>query len=213
MMKKLKKLFKDYFLTGLIVVIPGYISFLIIVALVRKMDGIINLLPPKYHPDTYLPFHVPGLGFIFTIILIFLVGVLFTNIVGKKFLKFLEDKLVTKIPFVRTIYKSSKNIIETVFSDKSQSFKEVVLVEYPRKGCFALAFITSYLENSSELKRSINSREKILSIFLPTTPNPTSGFLLYLPESEVIKLKMDVETAFKIIISGGIIKDEEKIYK
>ncbi len=212
MMKKLKKLFKDYFLTGLIVVIPGYISVVIIVALVRKMDGIINLLPPKYHPDTYLPFHIPGLGFIFTIILIFLVGILFANIIGKKILKFLEDKLVTKIPLVRTIYKSSKNIIETVFSDKSQSFKEVVLVEYPRKGCFALAFITSYLENNSELKRNINSREKILSIFLPTTPNPTSGFLLYLPESEVIKLKMDVETAFKIIISGGIIKDEEKIY-
>ena len=199
-MKKLKKILKDYFLTGLIVIIPGYISVIIIVALIKKMDGIINLLPPKYHPDTYLPFHIPGLGVIVTIFLIFLVGVIFANIIGKTILKFLEDKFVTKIPFISTIYKSAKNIIETIFSDKSQSFKEVVLVEYPRKGCFALAFITSYLDNRSEIKTKINSRERILSIFLPTTPNPTSGFLLYLPESEVIKLNIDVETAFKIII-------------
>ena len=211
-MKTLKKIIKNYFLTGLIVIIPTYISIVIIFAIIRKMDGIINLLPPKFHPDTYLPFHIPGLGFIFTIILIFIVGMLFANIIGKRILKFLEDKLVLKIPLVGTIYKSSKHIIETVFSDKSQSFKEVVLVEYPRKGCYALAFITSYLNKNSEINEKIKE-ERILSIFLPTTPNPTSGFLLYLPENEVKRLNIDVETAFRIIISGGIIKDEKEIYK
>ncbi len=210
-MKRIKKLLKDYFFTGLIVIIPGYISVIILIAIIRKMDGIINLLPPKFHPDTYLPFHVPGLGVIVTILLIFLIGIIFANIVGKKILKFLEEKLVIRIPLIGTIYKSAKNIIETLFSDKSKSFKEVVLVEYPRKGSYAIAFITSYLEKENEVAHKIND-EKILSIFLPTTPNPTSGFLLFLPEDEVIRLDMDVETAFKIIISGGIIKDEKDIH-
>jgi len=209
-MKKLKKALKNYFLTGLVVIIPGYISFIIIVTIIKKMDGIINLLPPKFHPYTYLPFHIPGLGFIFTLILIILVGIIFTNIVGKSILNFLENKIVTKIPFIRTIYKSAKNIIETIFSEKSLSFREVVLVEYPKKGTYVIGFITSKPEKDNEITKSIG--DELLSIFVPTTPNPTSGFLLYVPENEVKKLKMSVEDAFKIIISGGIITDEKDIY-
>ncbi len=209
-MKKIKKIIKNYFLTGLIVIIPGYISIVIIITIIKKMDGIINLLPPKFHPDTYLPFHIPGLGVIFTILLIFLVGIVFANIVGKTILNFLEDRFVVKIPFIGTIYKSAKNIITTIFSDKSTSFKEVVLVEYPRKGVFAIAFITSYCNRNNEISKKIGGG--VISVFVPTTPNPTSGFLLYLREDEVIRLNMDVETAFKIIISGGIISDEKDIY-
>ena len=211
-MNKIKKILKSYFLTGLIVIIPGYISIIIIVAIIKKMDGIVNLLPAKFHPNTYLPFHIPGLGVIITILLIFLIGLIFTNIIGRTILNFLEEKFVTRIPLIRTIYKSAKNIIETIFSDKSKSFKEVVLVEYPRKNCYAIAFITSYLNNKNEVNEKIG-KDKILSVFLPTTPNPTSGFLLFLSESDIIRLNMDVETAFKIIISGGIIKDEKKVYK
>ncbi len=213
-MKKIKKILKNYFLTGLIVIIPGYISVVILITLIKKMDGIINLLPPKFHPDTYLPFHIPGLGVIITILLIIFVGLIFTNIIGKSILNFLENKIVTKIPFIRTIYKGAKNIIETILSDETVSFKEVVLVEYPKKGTYALGFITSKPSKNNEIVNKIGHDKNIITVFVPTTPNPTSGFLLYVDENEIKRLNISVETAFKMIVSGGIISDgEEIIYK
>jgi uncharacterized membrane protein len=207
-MKKRRSL-KDYFFAGLIVVIPGYISFYILVALINKMDNIIELLPTKYHPETYLPFKIPGLGAIITFILIFIIGVVFTNILGRKLLSFIENKIFRKIPFIGPIYKGTKQVIETIFSDNTKSFKEVVLIEYPKKDSYAIAFVTGYL-TSGEIHRKIGS-SRTVSLFVPTTPNPTSGFLLLLPEDKIIKLNIPVETAFKIIISGGVLTEEISI--
>ena len=206
MIKKIRKKIRDYFLTGLAVIIPGYISFYIVLALINKMDSVIELLPKKYHPETYLHFKIPGLGTIVTFILIFMLGVIFTNIFGRKFLSFMENKILKQIPFIGTIYKGTKQIIETIFADNTKSFKEVVLIEYPKKDSYALAFITGYLENG-EIHDSINV-PRTISLFVPTTPNPTSGFLLLIPENKVTKLNLSVETAFRIIISGGVLTEE-----
>ncbi len=210
-MKKNGRSLKDYFFAGLIVVIPGYISFYILVALIDKMDSIIELLPMKYQPETYLHFKIPGLGAIITFILIFLIGVIFTNILGKKLLSFIENKVFRKIPFIGPIYKGTKQVIETIFSDNTKSFKEVVLIEYPKKDSYAIAFVTGYLVKG-EIHRKIGGKRTV-SLFVPTTPNPTSGFLLMLPEEKIIKLNISVETAFKIIISGGVLTEEESIDK
>ena len=206
MFRKLKKIIRDYFLAGLAVIVPGYISFYIVVALIGKMDSIIGLLPKKYHPETYLHFKIPGLGAIITILLIFILGILFKNFLGKQFLLFVENKIFKQIPLVGTIYKGTKQIIETIFSDNTQSFKEVVLIEYPKEDSYALAFITGYLEHG-EIHDKIKT-PRTVSLFVPTTPNPTSGFLLLIPEDKVIKLDMNVETAFRIIISGGVLTEE-----
>ncbi len=210
-MKKRRRSLKDYFFAGLIVVIPGYISFYILVALIKKMDSFIELLPVKYHPETYLPFKIPGLGAMVTFILIFLIGVVFTNILGKKLLSFVENKFFRKIPFIGPIYKGTKQVIETIFSDNTKSFKEVVLIEYPKKDSFAIAFVTGYL-STGNIHDKIGP-QKTVSLFVPTTPNPTSGFLLMLPEDKIIKLDISIETAFKIIISGGVLTEEDAIGK
>jgi uncharacterized membrane protein len=208
MVKKRKSL-KDYFFAGLIIIIPGYISFYILMTIIKKMDSIIGLIPPKYHPETYLHFEIPGLGAIITFLLIFLIGVIFTNIVGKKLLSFIENRIFKKIPFIGPIYRGTKQIIETIFSDNKKSFKEVALIEYPKENSYALAFITGYLEKG-EINKNTKS-ERSIAVFVPTTPNPTSGFLLILPEKKVKKIDISVETAFKIIISGGVLTEEEAI--
>ncbi len=204
-MGKIRKKIRDYFFTGLIVIVPGYISFYIVVALIKKMDSFIGLLPVKYHPETYLPFKIPGLGAIVTFLLIFIIGIIFTNIFGKKFLAFIENKFFKQIPFIGPIYKGIKQIIETIFSQDTKSFKEVVLIEYPKKDSYALAFITGVLEQG-EIQEKIGY-PKVVTVFVPTTPNPTSGFLLLIPQDKIIKLNISVERAFKIIISGGVLTE------
>ncbi len=202
----LKKKLKSYFFTGLIVIVPGYITFYIVYLIIRKMDSFIQLLPSKYHPETYLHFKIPGLGAIATFLLILIVGILFTNIFGKKILGFLEDKFVKQIPFVGSIYKGTKQIIETIFSHDTTSFKEVILVEFPKEGCFAIAFITNYLETSITDYNGVT--KKFVAVFLPTTPNPTSGYLMILPEDKVIKTNMSIDAAFRMIISGGVLAEK-----
>jgi uncharacterized membrane protein len=206
-MGKIRKKIRDYFFTGLIVIVPGYISFYIVVALIKKMDSFIELLPVKYHPETYLPFKIPGLGAIATFLLIFIVGIIFTNIFGRKILLFVENKFFKQIPFIGPIYKGIKQVIETIFSQDTKSFKEVVLIEYPKEDSYAIAFITGLIEHG-EIRDKIH-HPKVVTVFVPTTPNPTSGFLLLIPSDKVIKLDITVETAFKIIISGGVLTEED----
>jgi len=208
MIKKIKKILRDYFLGGLIVIVPGYISFYIVIAIIKKMDRIIEVLPPKYNPETYLPFKIPGLGAIATILLILLTGFLFKNIIGRSFLSIIENRILKQIPLVGTIYRGTKQILAAIFSDTTKSFKEVALIEYPKKDSYALAFVTGYLEKG-EISSKIEG-ERTVALFVPTTPNPTSGFLLLLPENKIKKLNINVETAFKIIISGGVLTEEGK---
>ena len=201
----MKEFLKRNFWAGILVLVPISLTIYIIVIIFRAVDRILAYLPAKYNPQTYLPFPVPGLGLIFAFLIIMLVGFIARNYIGSKIIGLWEG-LVNKIPFVRSIYVATKQLIETIFLKTDQNFRRVVLVEYPRKGVYALAFTTGMSKGEIQDK----THKKVVNVFVPTTPNPTSGFYLLVPEEELIFLEMNVEDAFKLIISGGIVTPEEK---
>ncbi len=196
----MKKSIKRYFVTGLVIVIPLYISFYVFMTIVNFIDSIVYLLPVPLRPDTYLPFHIPGIGLVITAVGIFLVGVVATNFLGKKLVD-LGEKILDWIPLLRTIYRATKQFMQTFFRKDSAGFSRVVLLEYPRKGIYSLAFVTS--RTKGEMQEMTG--EDTINVFIPTTPNPTSGFYLAVPEKDVRPLNMSVEDAFKVIMSGGVI--------
>jgi len=187
----MKKTFKNIFLTGIIATVPVGVTAYIIFIMIKMMDNLLRIIPPKFQPDNVLSFHIPGLGVIFTIVLIFMVGLVVKSFVGNKFIQ-LGEWILGKIPFISGV--------------KSQSFKRVVLIEYPRKGIYSVAFVTGVSEGEVQAKTS----QQNINLFIPTTPNPTSGFYIMIPESDVINLDMTVEEAFTLIISGGIISPPER---
>ena len=204
MLKRIKHHLRTYFLTGLLIVVPVGISIWFLQIIINWTDKRLALLPPFLHPNTYLPFPIPGLGLIITIVSVFLIGIVTTNFIGRYFIS-LGEKMVDKIPLVRTIYILVKQVMETIFNKDKESFKRVVLIEYPRKGLYSIAFVTSVARGEVQRKTSAN----VINVFVPTTPNPTSGFLIMVPEEDTIKLDMDVESAFKLIISGGMVSEKE----
>lgn len=199
---------RTYFLTGVVVVAPIAITIYLSYAFVSFVDANVTpLIPARYNPDTYLPFSVPGVGVLIVIIGMILIGFLTANYLGRSLLHY-GERIVARMPVVRSIYKALKQIMETVLAQSSSSFREVVLVEYPRRGMWAVAFVTSTAEG--EVKDGHD--EPIISVFLPTTPNPTSGFLLFVPKSDLKYLNMSVEEGVKLVISAGMIwpSDEEQ---
>ena len=199
-MKKIKKkrsltlILRNYFITGVVVLIP--IGFTIYLS--KVLIGISsNIIPENINPNNYLPFEIPGIEIIISIILITIVGGLSLSFLGKRILKLIDD-LFKRIPFLRTIYSAILQMTET-FSKKDNDKKSVVLIEYPRKGVWAVGFATK--ENKSEMAQKTN--QKLINVFVPTTPNPTSGFLLMFPIDEVIYLNMTFEEASKFIVSAG----------
>ena len=199
MAKKQKKrslalILRNYFITGVVVLIPiGFTLYLskILIGISSKV------IPQNLNPNSYLPFAIPGLEIIISIIFITIVGGLSLSFLGKKILKLIDD-LFKRIPFLRTIYSAILQMTET-FSKKDDDKKSVVLVEYPRKGVWAVGFATR--ENKTEMSAKVN--KKLINVFVPTTPNPTSGFLLMFPIDEVIYLNMTFEEASKFIVSAG----------
>jgi uncharacterized membrane protein len=200
--------FKKYFITGLLVVVPLYITVYILTFIVGLMDNVFNILPPILRPDTYLPFRIPGLGIVLTVIGITIVGVLAQNFVGR-WLVGLGDKFFIKIPFLSVIYNATKQFMETFFKEGHQGFERVVIFEFPRKGVYSMGFVTG--ETKGELKSKTEG--DTISIFLPTTPNPTSGYYIMVPKKDIIELDMQVEDAFKVIMTGGIVVPEHFAYK
>ena len=185
---------RNYFITGVVVLIPiGFTLYLskILIGISSK------LIPGNLNPNSYLPFKIPGIEILISIILITIVGGISLSFLGKKILKIIDD-LFKRIPFLRTIYSAIVQMTET-FSKSGGSKKSVVLVEYPRKGVWAVGFATK--ENKGEMSDKANKR--LLNVFIPTTPNPTSGFLLMFPVDEVIYLNMSFEEASKFIVSAG----------
>jgi uncharacterized membrane protein len=168
------------------------------------MDVVLKYVPAKYLPDTYLPFHIPGIGLILVIIIILAVGVLFRNLVGRRVVHFWEN-MVDRIPIARIIYSGVKQLLESFFLQKNDAFKRVALLEYPRRGTYVIGFLTG--ESKGEVQSKTD--KKMMNVFIPTTPNPTSGFYILIPEDELIILNMTVEDAFKLIISGGIFSPPE----
>jgi uncharacterized membrane protein len=189
------------FFTGLLVIAPILITFYIIKFTVSLVDNAVtSLFPSKYAPSNYLPYDIPGIELIFGTLALILFGILIRNYVGVKLLSWGEHVLHS-IPGVRNIYGAVKQIIETLSTSNSSSFREVVLIEYPRKGVWVVAFVTGRTEG--EIQRL--HEDELVNIFVPTTPNPTSGFLLFLPRRELTPLQMSVEQGVKLVISAGII--------
>ncbi|MFQ5901573.1 MAG: DUF502 domain-containing protein [Thermodesulfobacteriota bacterium] len=203
MLKAVRAGFKKYFLAGILVVAPLYLSYYILSILVGFMDHLLTFLPAKFHPDNYLPFHIPGLGVIITVLFVFFVGLIATNIFGKKVLHAWEG-LLARIPLIRSVYTGTKQFIETLFVTNNGDFKKVVMIEYPRKGLYSIGFVTGY--GTGEVQNL--TEERVVNVFIPTTPNPTSGWYVLVPEEDAIHLKMSVEEAFKLIISGGMVSPE-----
>ena len=192
---------RAYFLTGILITAPlfitGYLAWLFIGFVDAKVTP---LLPEQYNPESYLPFGVPGLGLIILFVFLTIVGAVTAGFFGKLWLRFTE-RLLNRMPVVRNIYSAVKQILETVLAQQSSAFREAVLVEYPRRGLWAIAFITGRTEGEVQNV----TEEECINIFLPTTPNPTSGFLLFVPKKDLISLNMSTEEAIKMVISGGII--------
>ena len=192
--KSLSLTLRNYFITGVVVLIP--IGFTLYLS--KILIGISsNLIPKNLNPNHYLPFDIPGIEILISILLITIVGGLSLSFFGRRILKLIDD-LFKKIPFLRTIYSAILQMTES-FSNKDSDKKSVVLVEYPRKGVWAVGFATK--ENKSEMAEKTN--QKLLNVFVPTTPNPTSGFLLMFPLDEVIYLNMSFEEASRFIVSAG----------
>jgi uncharacterized membrane protein len=195
-MKKLRR----YLVAGVLVWAPLAVTFLLLRIAVNLMDKTLAVLPRQYQPDELLGFHIPGLGVILTFLVLFITGMLAANFVGRYVVGGWES-LMDRIPVVRSVYSAAKNFAEIVFSDSSESFKKVLLIEYPRKGLYSLAFQTS-----SELGE-VQGRtgEDIVCCFVPTTPNPTSGIVIMVPRKDITVLDMDVDEALKMIISLGVV--------
>ncbi|SFN12130.1 DUF502 domain-containing protein [Thermodesulforhabdus norvegica] len=201
--KSLKDKIRNYFIAGILTVVPLSISVYVIVLILKNADRVFNIIPEKVNPKTYLPFPIPGLGIFIVVFGVFIVGVLVKNYVGGKIVAFGEN-IVYRIPLVRPLYSAVKQLLTAIFSQSNDTFRRVVLIEYPRKGIYAIAFVTGMPSGEVQEK----THQKVINVFLPTTPNPTSGFYLLVPESEVIPLTMTVEEAFKVIVSGGVVAPE-----
>ena len=192
---------RNYFITGIVVLIPIGITLYLTKFFISISS---NLIPSRINPNTYLPFDIPGLEILLAIIFITLVGGLSLSFIGKKFLQLVND-LFKRIPILRTIYSAIGQMTETLAPKKGQK-KSVVLVEYPRKGSWAVGFATK--KNEGEISKKTNSN--LINVFVPTTPNPTSGFLLMFPKDEIIYLDMSFEEASKFIVSAGTSNPEAK---
>jgi uncharacterized membrane protein len=195
-------MFRRYFIAGLLVLLPIWVTLLIINFVVHLVDQSLSLLPRGAHPDVVLGVHIPGLGIIFGIALVFFTGMLVTNFIGTWFLA-LWESLLARIPLVRSIYMAVKQVLSTLFAPGGEAFRKVLLIEYPRKDVWTIAFQTGTGFTMPPGKGTED--EELLTVFVPTTPNPTAGFLLLVPKQQVVELKMSIDQALKYIISLGVV--------
>lgn len=192
---------RGYFMAGVLVTAPtGITCYLAWLFLVFVDDKIKPLIPARYNPEYYLPFSIPGLGLIVLLVGLTAVGMLAAGLIGRTLLR-IGESIVQRMPIVRGVYSASKQVIETVVGQNATSFREVVLIEFPRRECWVVGFITGVAKG--EIGRLAD--EEVVNVFVPTTPNPTGGYVLFLPRREVIPLKMSVEDGLKLVVSMGIV--------
>lgn len=193
---------RNHFFAGILVTAPAAITFFVAWKFIEFVDKqVANLIPDKYHLD----FSVPGLGLVVMVALLIAIGAFATGLVGRILFRS-GERLLNRMPLIRSIYGALKQILETVLAQQSTAFRQVVLVEYPRRGIWAVAFITGVTEGEVQ---NLTAQECV-NVFLPTTPNPTSGFLLFVPREDVIVLDMSVEDGIKMVISGGIVTPPDR---
>lgn len=195
---------RAYFLAGVLVAAPILLTVYLTWSFISIIDSVVRaVLPDRFNPETYV--HVPGIGLIMTVIALTLVGAATANYVGRVFLR-LSERLLARMPVIRGVYGAAKQIFETVLAKQSNTFREAVLVEYPRRGMWTIAFITQRTEGEV---RDLTGPDPI-SVYIPTTPNPTSGFLVFVPRGDVVPLAMTVEEAIKMVISTGIVTPPDR---
>lgn len=192
---------RAYFFAGILITAPISITLYLAWLFIAFIDSKVTpLIPEQYNPEHYLPFTVPGLGLVILVVFLTLVGALTAGFVGRQLTRLYEG-ILQRMPVVSGIYSAVKQVVETIFSQKSNAFRDAVLIEYPRKGIWTIAFLTG--TTTGEIQRRTD--EETVNVFVPTTPNPTSGFLLFLPKRDIVPLEMSVEDALKMVISGGIV--------
>ena len=196
---------RRYLVAGLLVWVPLGITFLVIKFLLDLMDKLLFVLPVEWRPETLLGFTIPGFGLVLAVILLLLTGFIGANLIGRRLLRIWESFLES-IPLVRTLYSSVKQIISSILSAGGHSFRKVLLIEYPRRGIWTLCFQTSAASEEVQAKMDKDS----IVVFVPTTPNPTSGFIIVVAEEDTRELDMDIETALKLVMSLGIVSDDDR---
>jgi uncharacterized membrane protein len=199
------KSFRSYLLAGLVVWLPILITMGVLRFIIDLLDNTLALIPKAYQPEHLLGIHIPGFGVILSLMLLVITGVIATNFLGQRLVSWGES-LLSRIPLVRSIYNAVKQVINTVLSSNGDAFRKVLLIEYPRKGLWSLAFQTGIA--TPEMSTQVN--EELISVFIPTTPNPTSGFLMMIPKKEVKELNMSIDEALKFIISLGVMQSNNQ---
>ena len=199
-----REILQRYFLAGLLVFLPVVITLWFLGWVIGLMDGLLDVLPARLHPNSYLPFAIPGLGAAFTIALILFLGVLTRGVATRRFLA-AWDRIFVQIPVFRGVYTAVQKLVQT-FLGESQTNRQVVMIEYPRKGIYAVGFAMGRAWHELEKK----NEAPLVNVFVPTTPNPTSGFYLLVPANEVAPLNMSMEEALKLITSGGLITPDDR---
>lgn len=197
------KSIRSYLLAGLVVWLPVLVTFALLRFIVDLLDQTIALLPTAYRPEQLFGVHIPGLGVVLSLFLLLVTGVLATNYLGQRLVQW-SELLLEKIPLVRSIYNTSKKVIQAVFATNSQAFRKVILVEYPRKGIWSIAFQTGVAHQEVCAKTGV----EMIAAFIPTTPNPTSGFLIMVPKADVIELSMSIDEALRFVISLGVMQTQ-----
>jgi len=197
---------RKYFVTGLLILVPLAVTLWVLNLIIGTMDQSLLLLPERWRPEALFGFHILGLGTIVTVLIIFLTGLATRNFIGKQVVHWWESALV-RIPIVKTIYSSVKQVSDTLFSSSGNAFRKAVLIEYPRAGCWTIAFLTGVPggDVANHLKGDF------ISVYVPTTPNPTSGFFLMLARADAIELDMNVDDALKYIVSMGVVSPEMRV--
>jgi len=195
------------FLTGLVVIMPVGLTIWLIWTMFGWVDGfVLPLVPSRFNPEQYIGINLRGVGVIFFLVFTIVVGWIAKGLIGKSLIRFAES-LVERTPVVRSIYSGIKQIAETVFAQSERTFEKACLIQYPRKGIWAIGFVSTTAKG--EVAQRIETTGELMSVFVPTTPNPTSGFLLYFPREDVIELDMSIEEAAKLVISAGLVYPPE----
>lgn len=197
---------RTYFLAGVLVTAPITITVWLAWEIVGFFDAQVQaLLPDRYNPEHYLPFTIPGIGLVVFILAVTLIGALTAGLIGRTVLA-TGERILAKMPVVRTVYGALKQIFETVLAHKSEAFRQVVLFEYPRRGIWCMGFVSGRTEGEVQNL----TEDEVINVFLPTTPNPTSGFLLFVPKKDLVVLDMSVEEGIKMVVSGGIVTPPDR---
>ncbi len=200
-----QQMFRRYLVTGLLVLVPLGITVWVLKTLIGAMDQSLLLLPVAWRPDNQLGVHIPGFGVILTVLIVLMTGMVATNFFGKRIILFWEG-LLARVPVVKSIYYSVKQVSDTLFSDSGNAFRKALLVQYPRQGSWTIAFLTG--QPGGDVANHLKG--DYVSVYVPTTPNPTSGFFLMMPASDVIELDMSVDEALKYIISMGVVTPDNR---